>query len=108
MSRRPWPTVLDESAEGGHDHHDAECAAAEHQAALDALRRGEGGRLEGIAELGDDRATIDLGGTTVVAVLDRDLFGDELLRELNGTDADARIARPMVKPISGVYRLYLP
>ena len=52
-------------------------------AALDARA------LEGVDQGGGGSLALQFRGPTVVAVLDRDLFGDELLRELNGTDADA-------------------
>src|SRR5699024_2113433 len=65
-------TERSDDGQAGHD-----CTTGEQ--ALEDLTTTEGGGLPGIVEQSDDGAAVNFLGRTVVATLNRDLLGDELL-----------------------------
>ncbi len=82
------PRVLDEATEEGHESGHREGAETETGGADDHLATTQGGRCAGVLEQTDDRLLVDLGRSTVVTILNRDLGRDELLGDEDQRDAD--------------------
>ena len=73
------PRVLDQAAGERHQGAEAERAEADAQREADQLAALDRRALQRVGQVGHHGPAVNLGGGAVVAVLDRDLLGDELL-----------------------------
>ena len=93
------PRVLDDAADEGNGRAEPEGAEPDTERQADQLAALDGRGLQGVGQVGRRGPALDLGGPAVVAVLDRDLLGDELLLEEHRADADRQDRESERQPV---------